>query len=62
MIEPAVVVAGWRVTAVVISGEALACEPVEWIFSEAAVVWYFLVLYGCIVGTAGLVMVNANAP
>lgn len=25
---------GWRVTAAAISGEALACEPVEWIFSE----------------------------
>jgi hypothetical protein len=38
MIELTVVVAGWRITAVVISGEALACEPGEWIFSEAAVV------------------------
>jgi len=31
---------GWTVTAAVISGEALTGEPGEWIFSEAAVVWY----------------------
>lgn len=38
---------GWRVTAVVISGEALACEPAQWLFSEGAVSWYSAMLLEC---------------
>jgi hypothetical protein len=32
---------------VVISGEALACEPAQWLFSEGAVTWYSAMLLGC---------------
>ena len=28
----------------VISGEALACEPAQWLFSEGAVSWYSMLL------------------